>query len=183
MRAAVLFVLSGLSGLGAQAQTESAAQVSYARSVGVPLNAVLLFDKAMDAWTWTFGKEPGARLQVTDRGAGLIEGSARVNYRSAQLGLREETMGFVQYRVVINVKAGECRLMVSELTHTGNRNTGRGGVHLGLLVRGEAPSRRPHGVSGGNAKRIHAELKQVAEARILTMLQAFEARLRAQAEP
>lgn len=179
----LLMALMACAALPLRAQADSSASVTYSRTVRAPLNGLLLFDKALDAWTWTFGREPGARLQLSERATGQIEGTARVNYRSAQLSLREETMGAVQYRVVITVKAGECRIHVGELTHTGNRSTPRGGVHLGLLTRGEAPSRRLQGVGGGTAKRIHTEVKAVADARIVALLQAFEARLKAQVEP
>lgn len=184
MRAITL--LAALALLAERASAQSAggeAAVSYTRSVTVPLNAVLLYDKALDAWNWTFGREPGARLLATDRNGGVLEGNARLNYRSAQLSLREETMGTVQYRVVMHVRAGECRVTVSELVHSGNRSTPRGGIHLGQLVRGESPSQRVRGIGGGNIKRIHAEVKSVADARITALLQAFEARLRANAEP
>jgi hypothetical protein len=183
MLRALLVAAMALGACAAHGQADSAASVSYARAVRVPLNALLLHDKALDAWNWTFGREPGAKLQLADRANGQIEGLARVNYRSAQLSLREETMGVVQYRVVISVRAGECRIHVGELTHAGNRSTPRGGVHLGLLTRGEAPARRLPGVGGATARRIHAEVKNVAEARIQGLLQAFEARLRAHAGP
>ncbi|MBK9175878.1 MAG: DUF4468 domain-containing protein [Flavobacteriales bacterium] len=182
----VITLLAALALLAERTTAQSAggdAAVSYTRAVTVPLNAVLLYDKALDAWNWTFGREPGARLQVTDRNAGVLEGSARLNYRSAQLSLREETMGTVQYRIVLHVRAGECRVTVSELVHTGNRFTPRGGIHLGQLVRGESPPKRVRGTGGGNAKRIYAEVKSAADARIGSLLQAFEARLRASAEP
>lgn len=184
MRAILLLAALAVFALRAPAQSDSGdGAVTYARSVTVPLNAVLLYDRALDAWNWTFGKEPGARLLVSDRNSGVLEGNARVNYRSAQLALREESMGTVQYRIVINVRAGECRVTVMELVHTGNKSTPRGGIHLGLLLRGEEPKKRVRGIGGGNIKRIHAEVKSVADARITALLQAFEARLRANAEP
>ncbi|HRH38211.1 MAG TPA: hypothetical protein PK760_07695 [Flavobacteriales bacterium] len=160
-----------------------AAPITYARSISVPLNGLLLFDKVNEAWTWTFGKEPGAKLLLSDRDNGLIEGSARVNFRSKQLLLREESMGPIQYHVVLNVRAGECRVTVSELVHTGNKTTTIGGVHMGLLTKSPDPIRRIRGAGGGNARRLYAEVKSVADQRILAVLQAFEARLRASAEP
>jgi hypothetical protein len=183
MRAVLLLSASWLLSLPAHGQDQPGAAISYSRSVSAPLNALLLHDKAMEAWNWTFGREPGARLVAVDRAMGQIEGTARLNFRSAQLALREETMGSVHYRVVVSTKAGECRVQVTDLSHTGNRSTPRGGVHLGMLMRGEATAQRVAGVGGGTAKRIHAEVKSVADARILALLQAFEARLRAQAEP
>lgn len=185
MRAPGLLILLLLPmGLTAQVAEEAAgAAISYARTVSVPLNGLLLHDKALEAWTWTFGKEPGAKVMRSSREQGLIEGTARVNFRSQTLALREETMGVIQYRVLISSRAGECRITVSELNHTGNRNTARGGVHLGILMRSEGPANPVRGVGGATARRIHSELKAVAEGRILALLQAFEARLRSSAEP
>lgn len=183
MRRLLLTLALAAMAAGAPAQAESAGALSFTRSVSVPLNALLLHDRALEAWTWTFGKEPGAKALRMDREQGVIEGTARVNYRSQMLALREETMGVIQYRVVVQSRAGECRVTVSELTHTGNRTTARGGVHFGLLTRGERPAAALPGVGGNNARRIHAELKSVAEARINAVLAAFEARLRASVEP
>lgn len=165
-----LGVLLAVTAAKAQAPLGDATAVSYARSIAVPLNGVKLFDKVNEAWTWTFGKEPGAKVLRTDRDGGLLEGSARVNFRSAQLLLREESMGIIQYHVVLNVRAGECRVTVNELVHTGNRTTARGGVHLGLLTRGTEPPKRVRGAGGSNAKRLYAEVKQVADACIVDLL-------------
>ncbi|MCB9183811.1 MAG: DUF4468 domain-containing protein [Flavobacteriales bacterium] len=180
---ALLMPLLLLSALACMAQSETGNAIGYSKAVNVPLNAVLLYDRSLEAWEWTFGGEPGARVALSDRRNGVIEGTARVNFRSAGLALREETMGVVQYRVVIQVKAGECRISVTELTHTGNRNTPRGGIHLGLLAKGDTPVRRVRGAAAGNIRKAYAEVKAVSEARILALLQAFEARLRANAEP
>lgn len=157
--------------------------LGYTRTINVPLNAVLLFDRSLDAWNWTFGREPGAKLVLSDRGGGVIEGTARLNFRSAQLSLREETTGVIQYRAVISIKAGECRISISELTHTGNRGTPRGGLHMGLLARGDMPIKKVRGAAGASVRKAYEEIKQVSEARVLTLLQAFEARLRASSDP
>ncbi len=161
----------------------NAPAIVYTRSVAIPLNGLLLYDKVADAWTWTFGREPGARLLRTDRAAGLIEGSARVDFRSEMLTLREESMGSIRYHVLLNVSAGECRITVNELEHTGNRNTARGGVHLGRLTRAEDPAARVRGSGAANSRRLCAEVKAAANQRIAALLQSFEARLRANAEP
>ena len=164
-------------------QVGNASAIVYTRSVVVPLNGLLLHDKVADAWTWTFGREPGAKLLRTDRGAGLIEGSARVDFRSEMLMLREESMGSIKYHVLLNVSAGECRITVSELEHTGNRNTARGGVHLGRLTRALDPAAKVRGAGAANGRRLYAEVKAAADERITALLQSFEARLRASAEP
>lgn len=177
----LLLMLMALCGISQEAAVSTA--LAYSRTVTVPLNAVLLFDRSLDAWNWTFGREPGAKLMLSDRGNGLIEGIARVNYRSAQLALREETMGTVQYRIVISVKAGECRISITELMHTGNKGTPRGGIHMGPLAHGDMPLNKVRGAAGSNVRKAYAEIKQVSEARVLNLLQAFEARLRASSEP
>lgn len=166
-----------LQGLG------NPAPITYTRAISVPLNALLLHDRAVDAWTWTFGKEPGAKALRVSREEGVLEGTARVNFRSERLWLRDESMGPIQYRVVLTVKAGECRVIISELTHSGNRTTARGGLHLGLLTQGDMPLKDSPGTSITGLKRTYSEAKDVADARITALLTAFESRLRANAEP
>ena len=162
---------------------EPATALSFTRSIAVPLNGPLLFDKVAETWTWTFGKEPGAKLLKKDREGGAMEGTARINFRSEQVLLREETMGVIQYHVTLRVQPGECRITVSELSHTGNRTTPRGGVHMGLLTRAAEPGQRLRGVGGSNARKIYADAKRTAESRTTALLQAFESRLRASTEP
>jgi hypothetical protein len=164
------------------AEAPSAAPLTISRAISVPLNATRLFDAATTAWTWTFGKEPGAKVLRSDRETGVIEGVARMNYRSTLLSLREETMGIVQYRVRVELKAGECRVVVNELVHTGNRSTARGGMHLGQLTQGELPAQRVRGTSRANVARIHAEIKGQVQAHVGAVIQSFHSRIRALAE-
>ncbi len=168
---------------GQSLANDSTAGLSFTRSTTVPLNAVMLFDRAMEAWTWTFGKEPGGKLLRNDRAAGVIEGTARVNFRSGMLSNREETMGTIQYRVIINITTGECRVMISELEHTGNRSSPSGGIHAGPLVRSAVPPHRVRGMGRSSSMKLYAEVKEVATARINSLMQAFDARLRAGAAP
>ena len=70
-----------------------------------------------------------------------------------------------------------------ELTHTGNRTTARGGIHLGLLTRALWPSQKVHGMGRANVYRLYADMKQQADTRINALMQAFESRLRASVEP
>lgn len=162
---------------------DTSSAVSYTRAVGVPMNAFHLFDKAMDAWTWTFGKEPGAALRRMDRENGIIEGVARINFRSEMLVGREASMGVIAYRVQVQVRPGESRISVGELAHTGNRDAQRGGVHLGLLTRSSHPPQRVHGLGRANVERLYAEVKERAHGHIMALMQAYEARLRANLEP
>jgi hypothetical protein len=163
--------------------SDTTAALNFTRSVSVPLNGLKLYDRAMEAWKWTFGQEPGAELLRTDREAGVIEGTARVNYRSAMLTNREETMGTIRYRIIINIRPGECRTVITELVHTGNRSSPGNGIHLGLLTRSLTPMVRTPGMGRANATRAYAEIKEHAAARIHTVLQAFDARVRATDDP
>ncbi|MEZ4806149.1 MAG: hypothetical protein R2815_01575 [Flavobacteriales bacterium] len=184
LRPLLLFLILAPCGLFAQDLTaDSTSALSFVRSVNAPRNAVQLFDSAVEAWTWTFGKEPGAKVIRSDRNAGVIEGTARVNFRSEQLVMREESMGTIQYRIMITVHAGECRVVITELVHSGNRNTQRGGVHLGLLTRSSMPVNRIRGQGRSNVVGLYADVKQQASDRITTVLQTFASRVRAQAEP
>jgi hypothetical protein len=157
---------------------DSTAALLVSRSVSVPLNNLKLFDSALEAWTWTFGQEPGAKLVRSDREQGILEGTARLNFRSQMLTNREETMGVIQYKVIINVRSGECRTMVTEFTHSGNSNGPRNGIHLGMLTRRIIPPVRTPGMGRNNAIRLYKELKDISTLRANTLLAAFEARLR-----
>ena len=157
--------------------------MSFNRSVSVPLNAVQLFDKALEAWTWSFGREPGAKLLRSDREQGILEGTARLNFRSEMLTNREESMGVVSYRVTIRIKPGECSTQITEVVHTGNHNTTLGGVHLGILPKGDTPAHRTPGMGKANAQRLLVEVKSTATTRIQALMAAFESRLRAASEP
>jgi hypothetical protein len=168
---------------GQSLANDTTAALSFTRSVSVPLNALKLYDRALEAWTWTFGQEPGAQLLRADREQGVIEGIARVNFRSEMLTNREESMGTIQYRVIINIRPGESRTVVTELNHTGNRNAPRNGIHLGLVTRSIAPAGRVPGMGRSNAIRLYAEVKQQATARIQTVMQSFDSRLRAGSDP
>lgn len=179
----ILLAFSPVMGMCQALASDTLSALSYSRSVSIGLNAFQLYDKALDAWTWTFGKEPGATLRRSDRETGVIEGTARVNFRSTMLTGREESMGTIAYRITIQVRAGESRLTVNELVHTGNKAALRGGIHLGVLARGNSPQQRVPGLGKGNAERLYAEVKEHANSRITQLMQAFEARLRANASP
>ncbi|MBL7952847.1 MAG: hypothetical protein JNM62_14150 [Flavobacteriales bacterium] len=169
--------------LGLLAQGPTGAALSFSRPVSAPFNALQFFDKALEAWTWTFGKEPGAKIIRTDRASGILEGTARINFRSTMLTGREESMGTVTYLVQVQTHAGECRISVTNLAHTGNRNTASGGIHVKQLMRVDADAQKVQGLGRTNAIRLHEELRRSAEQRIGQLLQAFEARIRAQIEP
>lgn len=185
MRHALILFLALSPGLAhAQGQdAETAIALGFTRSMSIPLNAVQFFDRASEAWTWTFGKEPGAKLLGADRDAGILEGTARLNFRSTMLTGREESMGTVTYHVRLQVHAGECRAVVSGLSHTGNHSTRLGGIHLGTIMRNDTDLRPVGGMGRGNLERLHAEVRGSATTRINSLLQAMEARIRASVEP
>ena len=182
-RSLALLLMPLLGICAARAPAQQATAITYDRSIAVGLNGVQLFEKANEAWTWTFGKEPGAKLLRTERGSGLLEGTARMNFRSEMLTGREETMGVVQYRVTIRTQPGECRVVVSDLTHIGNRNTSLGGIHMGLLRQGTDAVPALRGMGKANADRLHEELLATSNTRIQQLLRAFESRVRAGSTP
>ena len=57
MRALLLLLLVSLATLLCAQETPAGegSALSFSRSVNVPLNGVQLYDKALDAWNWTFG--------------------------------------------------------------------------------------------------------------------------------
>ncbi|MDQ3100078.1 MAG: hypothetical protein M3R08_01715 [Bacteroidota bacterium] len=179
----LLLVMTMGRALGQQVLSDSTAALTFTRSVSVPLNALMLFDRAMGSWTWTFGQEPGTKLLRSDREAGVIEGIARVNFRSEMLSNREESMGVIQYRIIINIKPGECRTVITELVHSGNNNSSRPAVHMGLLTRSLAPSNRIGTMGRTSQIKLYAEIKGTATERIRAVMQAFDSRLRSETGP
>ncbi len=185
MRYSALLILFLSAGpiLAQEPGSGEATALSFSRSMSIPLNALQLFDQTVEAWKWTFGKEPGAKIMRQERETGVLEGTARVNFRSAMLPGREETMGTITYEVQLHIRAGECRVVVSNLSHTGNKTTRIGGIHMGQLMRSDTDAPPCRGLGRGNAVRLHAELREAATARINQLLQTMEGRIRAQAEP
>lgn len=179
----ILLALVVSGGASAQELPTKGTALSFSRSISAPFNAVQFHDRALDAWTWTFGKEPGAKLLRSDRESGSIEGTARINFRSVMLTAREESMGTIGYSVQIHVRAGECRVSITNLSHTGNRSTTSGGVHVKQLMRVDTDANRVTGVGRSNAVRLHAELRETAERHITSVLQAFEWHIRTRSEP
>lgn len=183
MRSTAILLLTVLLRTATAQQNDIGAGLAFSRSMNPPVNALQLFDQVMEAWTWTFGKEPGAKILHSDRDQGTLEGQARLNFRSKGLTGREETMGTVSYLVHVQVRAGECRVTINGITHTGNRNTPRGGIHLGPIMRSDHDVRRTAGLGRGNVEQVHADIREVTTGRVTALLQAFEARIRSQNAP
>jgi hypothetical protein len=160
-----------------------ATALSFSRTTSIPLNKVQLHDRALEALAATFGREPGAKVLLTDRESGTIEAVARMNFRSEMLTGREETMGTIAYSIHVQVNAGELRVVVSALAHTGNRNTARGGISVGKLMRDDVHAQTTAGLGRSNVVRVHAELRELATTKINSLLQSMEAYIRANMEP
>lgn len=160
----------------------ASAPLRFSGTVSAPLNAKQMLPHVLQAWRFTFGAEPGARMEL-DTATGTIHGSARFNFRSSGLNGREETMGPIAYRVRIVVRNGECQWIVEDLRHTGNRGAPRGGGDLGLLTTQENAPQRITGMSSPSTNTVWKDAKaQVAE-RIAALGRALEARIRAAVEP
>jgi hypothetical protein len=178
----LLLLLSGLS-YGQVDGGTSGPQFMLTEEIGLPLNKAQLAAAVMVAWDHSFGREPGARIARVDAEDGVLEGQARLNFRSAMLAYREESMGVVTYIVSIHIRNGQCTVHLHDVKHTGNRGALGGGLDLGLLREGEAPLEHYPGLGLKFSRRLHAEVLAVAESRMREMIRLFAARLRQQAAP
>ncbi len=167
-----------LAGRAQVAGPDSTAAIVFSRTFTLPLSRIQVYDAALLAWQRSFGAEPAAKLSGTDPESGVLEGSARLNYRSTVLTAREETMGTIAYRVTISAGHGECTVRVTQLVHAGNRNAIKGGLGFGLLTGTVVPPGPHPGVSYRSAIRIYADLKQQTADRINALLAAFGSTLR-----
>jgi hypothetical protein len=146
--------------------------------IGLAMNKAQVLAAAQDAWTSSFGQEPGGQLNLVDADNGVLEGVARMNYRSGMLMGREETMGTVAYQVTIQAKNGQCHVRVHNLRHTGNRAAKGGGINAGPIMEGVAPLEHYPGVGLGLSRRMHADIREAATTRLRENLRRFSARLR-----
>lgn len=174
----LLFSLSTAIGATQPLSTDEPVALTITRSVSVPLNSLQLFDKALESYKWTFGKEPGAELIRSDRASGVIEAIARVNFRSDQLSMREESMGVIRYKILINTHAGEGTVLVTEFIHKGNHGTSRAGIDLGLLTIGATPNDPPKRMAHSNLVKLYSDAKESANDHVLKVMQDFCSRIR-----
>ena len=121
-------------------------------AVALPLSKAQIYAAAVDAWEFSFGQEPGAKLTDRDTSNNRIVGVARVNYRSAQLGSRLGSMGVINYNITIQTENGQCQVRISHLSHTGNRNAPSGAIDLG----DDHTETDPGGSRGGSGQRVCA---------------------------
>lgn len=151
----------------------------FTQVTAVPRSRAQVFDAAVKAWEDSFGQEPGAQLIDQDRDNGIIEGAAWVNYRSTNLGSREETMGVIRYHVTIQAENGQCQVRVAHVEHTGNRQAMGGGIDMGQIYSGDRPNERIPGISRGTANALHADMRTQASDRINKVMRSFSMRMRA----
>ncbi len=159
-----------------------AGQFVLSEDIGLAMNKAQVLAAAQQAWAATFGLEPSGQLSLVDTDNGLLEGTARMNYRSKLLMGREETMGVVTYQLTVQAKNGQCHVRVHNLRHTGNRSAQGGGIHMGLVLDGPAPAEHYPGVGLGVSRRMHGDLRDAATARLGEVLRRFSARLRSVGE-
>lgn len=176
--ALVLLIAAAAPSSGQRVADSAPGQFMLSEDIGLPMNKAQVMAAAQDAWGASFGQEPGAQLTLVDPDNGLIEGSARMNYRSKMLMGREETMGTVTYQVTVQAKNGQCHIRVHNLLHTGNRGAKGGGINAGTLMEGTAPDEHYEGVSLGMSRRMHADIRDVATTRIREAMRRFAARMR-----
>ncbi len=165
---------------GLQAQelpASGGAPLRFSGSVSAPLNGKQLFANAAEAWRFSFGLEPGARMEL-DTAAHSILGAARFNFRSSLLNGRDGSLGTISYRVRITVLNGECRWSVEELKHAGNRAAPKGAVDIGLLTTGASPPNRLPGMSHSASVKLWEDAKRQVSDRVDAVRRSFEARLR-----
>lgn len=171
------FLLISLGSMSQGLPATGGVPLRFSGAVSAPLNGKQLLANAAEAWRFSFGLEPGARMELDTAGNTII-GLARFNFRSTQLNGREESLGSIGYRVRITVLNGECRWSVEELKHTGNRSAPKGGVHLGLLTTGAAPATRMPGMSHSSSVKLWDDAKRQVTERVEAVRRVFEARLR-----
>ncbi len=164
--------------LGQPAPEAVTGQLMLSEDVGLAMNKSQVLAAAQDAWSSSFGQEPGGQLNLVDTDNGLLEGAARMNYRSKMLMGREETMGTITYQVTIKATNGQCHVRVHNLRHTGNRGAKGGGINAGQLMEGPAPLEHYPGVGLSVSRRMHADIREAATARLQENMRRFVARLR-----
>lgn len=164
--------------LGQTAAETATGQFMLSEDIGLAMNKAQVLAAAQDAWSGSFGQEPGGQIVLVDADNGLLEGTARMNYRSRMLMGREETMGAIAYQVTVQATNGQCHVRIHDLRHTGNRGAKGGGINAGLIMEGSAPLEHYPGVGLNISKRMHADIREAATARLQETMRRFVARLR-----
>lgn len=150
-------------------------------TVALPLSMAQVEQAARQAWAWSFGLEPGATIIQAGEN-GRIEGTARFNFRASGVGNRLQTLGVINYHVTIQAANGQCRVRLSQFTHTGNRNAPGGAINLGIIYEGERPDARIPQISRGTAQRLHDDMRTQASTHLRSVIGTFASRLRTAAQ-
>ena len=176
-----LFLLSATLSVGQSPAPIVGAPLRFTGTVSVPMNGRQMLVHAAEAWRYSFGLEPGARMAI-DTATNGISGTGRFNFRSVPLNGRDETQGPIAYRLRLTILNGECRWTVDDLKHVGNRSAPTGGKDLGLLTTEPRPQRALPGMSITSTIKIWEDAKAQVGERIDNVRRVFEARLRLLAE-
>lgn len=180
MRAALLLilVLGTLHAFPQAVPAVDARPLVITDAVALPKSSAQVLQIALKCWTYSFGQEPGARILQVDTADGSIKAVARFNFRSSNLGSREESMGVINYDILVQAENGQCTVRIGHFTHTGNRNTPNGGVDLGLLYADRRPQIKVAGISMTTANRLHDDMGSQVQARLASVVKNFFGALR-----
>ncbi len=159
-------------------QATTMVPISLTEQVGLAMNKVRVQEVVEHAWAESFGLQPGAKVVRTDPENGLFEASARLNYRSKLLVEREETMGTITFLITVQARNGQCQVRAHGFVHKGNRNAPGGGLDLGGLYEGDAPSERYLGMGLNISRKLHGDARAFALEKTQELMRKFCARLR-----
>lgn len=147
-------------------------------ALALPHSMAQVVQAVQQAWPYSFGQEPGARIVHEDRAAGLLEGVARFNYKSPTTSNRLATLGVIEYKISIRAENGLCRIRVSQFRHTGNRNAPGGPISLGPIYAAMRPTERIPGMSRSSAQRLNDDMRDQVKAHLAEVIKAFNRQLR-----
>lgn len=164
--------------LGQDLADESHRPLVLVEAFAVPHSMAQVAQAVQEAWPYSFGQEPGARIVQEDRATGLLEGVARFNYKSSTTGNRLATLGVIEYTISIRAENGLCRIRVSQFRHTGNRNAPGGAIDLGPIYAGTRPQERIPGLSRASAQRFNDDMRDQVKGHLAEVTKAFNKQLR-----
>jgi hypothetical protein len=160
-----------------------ATALSFSRTTSIPLNKVQLHDRALEALAATFGREPGAKVLLTDRESG--------DHRSGRsdefpFGDVDGSRGNHGHHRLFHPCSSECRRIAGG--RIGFSAYGEPQHGTWWHKRWETDADDDHaqttaGLGRSNVVRVHAELRELATKRINSLLQSMEAYIRANMEP
>ena len=178
----LLFLFSALLAMPQGSTLDDPRPLVITEAIALPLSLGQVEQAARNAWQYSFGQEPGARLMLDEAGSGRVDGIARFNYRSSSVGSREQTLGVINYKISIQAENGQCRVRISHFSHNGNKSAPGGSVDLGTIYSGPRPAERVAGISAGSAQRLHEDMRTQVSAQMREVLKVFSSRMRQTAE-